>query len=168
MAADRIIKWTTAGAAIGVAAIASYKHPYALVRAHGEAGLAGLPVSLTTDALIYATSIVMPDSARRKVPVPALAKWLLGLGDSPQRLRPTWRTAQATAWQVPQRPASRSRAPGGMPGDQVGCAAGISHRGRRPDALVAGLGVARVRRWCAYRVPADDRGRVRADAIPGT
>jgi hypothetical protein len=81
MAADRIIKWATAGAVIGVATIASYKHRYALVRAHGEAGLAGLPVSLTTDALIYATSIAMPDPARRKVPVPALAKWLLGLGD---------------------------------------------------------------------------------------
>ena len=31
------------------------------------------------DGLIYATSIVMPDSARRKVPVPALARWLPGL-----------------------------------------------------------------------------------------
>jgi RAMA domain-containing protein len=64
MAADRIIQWTTAGAVIGVAAIASYMHPYALARAHGEAGLAGLPVSLTTDALIYATSIAMPDPGR--------------------------------------------------------------------------------------------------------
>lgn len=32
------------------------------------------------DRPIYATSIVMPHSARRKVPVPALARWLLGLG----------------------------------------------------------------------------------------
>ena len=32
------------------------------------------------DGLIYVTSIVMPDSARRKVPVRALARWLLGLG----------------------------------------------------------------------------------------
>jgi hypothetical protein len=60
MAADRVIRWTTAGAVIGVAAMASYEHPYALVRAHGEAGLAGRPVSLTTDGLTYATSIVMP------------------------------------------------------------------------------------------------------------
>jgi hypothetical protein len=31
------------------------------------------------DGLIYASSMVMLDSARRKVPVPALARWFLGL-----------------------------------------------------------------------------------------
>ncbi len=39
--ADRIIRWSTAGALAGVAAvatIASNEHAYALVRAHGEAG----------------------------------------------------------------------------------------------------------------------------------
>ena len=35
---------------------------------------------LTVDGLIYASSMVMLDSARRKVPVPPLARWLLGLG----------------------------------------------------------------------------------------
>jgi hypothetical protein len=35
---------------------------------------------LTVDGLIYASSMVMLDSARRKMPVPALAQWLLGLG----------------------------------------------------------------------------------------
>ena len=35
---------------------------------------------LTVDGLIYASSMVMLDCARRKVPVPALARWLLGLG----------------------------------------------------------------------------------------
>src|SRR5580693_5340343 len=82
-AADRIIRWTTAGAVIGVAAVAaaaSYEHAYALVRAHGEAGWTGRVVPLTVDGLIYASSMVMLDSARRKVPVPALARWLLGLG----------------------------------------------------------------------------------------
>src|ERR1700734_946591 len=82
-AADRIIRWTTAGAVIGVAvvaAVASYEHAYALVRAHGEAGWTGRLVPLTVDGLIYASSMVMLDSARRKVPVPALARWLLGLG----------------------------------------------------------------------------------------
>jgi hypothetical protein len=78
--ADRVIRRTTAGAVVGVAAMASYEHAHALVRAHGEAGRTGRPVSLTMDGLIYATSIVMLDSARRKVPVPALARWLLGLG----------------------------------------------------------------------------------------
>jgi Protein of unknown function (DUF2637) len=33
-----------------------------------------------TDGLICASSMVMLDSARRKAPVPALARWLLGLG----------------------------------------------------------------------------------------
>jgi hypothetical protein len=31
------------------------------------------------DGLIYASSMVMLDSARRAPPVPALARWLLGL-----------------------------------------------------------------------------------------
>jgi len=82
-AADRIIRWTTAGAVVGVAAVAavaSYEHAYALVRAHGEAGWTGRLIPLTVDGLIYASSMVMLDSARRKVPVPALARWLLGLG----------------------------------------------------------------------------------------
>ena len=35
---------------------------------------------LTVDGLIYASSMVMLDSARRKVPVPPLARWLLSLG----------------------------------------------------------------------------------------
>ena len=60
--------------------MASYEHAHALVRAHGEAGRTGRPVPLTMDGLIYVTSIVMLDSARRKVPVRALASWLLGLG----------------------------------------------------------------------------------------
>ncbi len=37
----QIIRWPTAGAVIGVAAVAavaSYEHAYALVRAHGESG----------------------------------------------------------------------------------------------------------------------------------
>jgi hypothetical protein len=34
----------------------------------------------TVDGLIYASSMVMLDSARRNRPVPSLARWLLGLG----------------------------------------------------------------------------------------
>jgi Protein of unknown function (DUF2637) len=82
-AADRIIRWSTAGAVVGVAAVAavaSYEHAYDLVRAHGEAGWTARLVPLTVDGLIYASSMVMLDSARRKAPVPALARWLLGLG----------------------------------------------------------------------------------------
>jgi hypothetical protein len=37
-------------------------------------------VLITGDGLIYASSMVMLDSERRKEPVPMLARWLLGLG----------------------------------------------------------------------------------------
>jgi Protein of unknown function (DUF2637) len=50
------------------------------VRAHGEAGWTARLVPLTVDGLIYASSMVMLDSARRKTPVPPLARWLLSLG----------------------------------------------------------------------------------------
>jgi hypothetical protein len=83
MAADRVIRWTTAGAVLGVAAVASvasYEHAYAVVSMHGEAGWTGRLVPLTVDGLVYASSMVMLDSARRKVAVPGLARWLLGLG----------------------------------------------------------------------------------------
>ena len=81
--ADRVIRWSTAGAVVGVeavAAVASYEHAYDLVRAHGESGWTAHMVPLTVDGLIYASSMVMLDSPRRKSPVPALARWLLGLG----------------------------------------------------------------------------------------
>jgi hypothetical protein len=83
MMIDRVIKWTTAGAVLGVAvvaAVASYDHGYDLVRMHGESGWTARLVPLTVDGLIYASSMVMLDSARCRAPVPALARWLLGLG----------------------------------------------------------------------------------------
>ena len=49
-----------------VAAVASYEDAYALVRAHGEARWTSRLVPLTVDGLIYASSMVMLDSARRK------------------------------------------------------------------------------------------------------
>jgi len=80
---ENVIRWSTAGGVLGVAAVAavtSYGHAYALVRGHGEVGWTGGLMPLTVDGLIYASSMVMLDSARRKTPVPALARWLLGLG----------------------------------------------------------------------------------------
>src|SRR3984957_9969725 len=82
-AADGIIRWTTAGAVVGVAAVAavaSYEHAYALVRAYGEAGSTGRLVPLTVDGMIYASSMAMLDWGRRCVRVPALARWPLRLG----------------------------------------------------------------------------------------
>jgi hypothetical protein len=63
-----------------VAAVVSYEHASALVRAHGESGWTGRLIPLTVDGLIYASSMVILDSARRGLRVPALARWLLGLG----------------------------------------------------------------------------------------
>jgi hypothetical protein len=80
---DKAIRWSTAAAVIGVAAVAavvSYEHAYALVHAHGETGWTAHLIPLTVDGLIWASSMVMLDSARRGVRVPALARWLLGLG----------------------------------------------------------------------------------------
>ena len=59
---------------VAVAAVASYGHAYALVRAYGEAGWTARLVPFTVDGLIYASSMVVLDSARRKMPVPALAQ----------------------------------------------------------------------------------------------
>lgn len=63
-----------------VAAVASHEHAYALVRSHGEAGWSARLIPVTVDGLIYASSMVMLDSARREAPLPALARWLLVLG----------------------------------------------------------------------------------------
>jgi hypothetical protein len=49
---DRIIRWSTALAVLGVAAVAavvSYQHASALVRAHGESGWTGCLIPLTVD-----------------------------------------------------------------------------------------------------------------------
>ena len=81
--ADRVIRWSTGLAVLGVAGIAavvSYEHARALVRAHGESGWTGRLIQLTVDGLLYASSMVMLDAARRGARVPALARWLLGLG----------------------------------------------------------------------------------------
>jgi hypothetical protein len=83
------------GGGRGVAAVASYEHAYALVRAHGEIGWVGRMVPLTVDGLIYASSMVMLDAARRRTPVPVLAggcwAWV-----SRRLWRPTWPMAWAT------------------------------------------------------------------------
>lgn len=83
MRMDRLIRWSTAAAVIcvaTVAAVVSYDHAYALVRAYGEAGWTARLVPLTVDGLIFASSMVLLHSARHRTRVPRLARWLLGLG----------------------------------------------------------------------------------------
>ena len=80
---DRAIRLSTAAAVLAVAGIAayvSYWHAYAVVRAHGEAGITARLEPATIDGLVYASSMVVLYAARHRVPVPSLARWLLGLG----------------------------------------------------------------------------------------
>jgi Protein of unknown function (DUF2637) len=80
---DRAIRLSTAAAVLGVAGIAayvSYWHAYAVVRAHGESGVTARLVPATIDGLVYASSMVILYAARHRMPVPSLARWLLGLG----------------------------------------------------------------------------------------
>ena len=80
---DRAICLSTAAAVLAVAGIAayvSYWHAYAVVRAHGETGITARLEPATIDGLVYASSMVVLYAARHQVPVPSLARWLLGLG----------------------------------------------------------------------------------------
>ena len=80
---DRAIRLSTAVAVLAVAGIAVYvkdRHSYAVVRAHGETGITARLQPATIDGLLYASSMVVLSAARHRVPVPALARWLLGLG----------------------------------------------------------------------------------------
>jgi hypothetical protein len=80
---DRATRLSTAAAVLAVAGIAayiSYWHAYAVVRAHGETGITARLEPATIDGLVYASSMVVLYAARHRVPVPSLARWLLGLG----------------------------------------------------------------------------------------
>jgi hypothetical protein len=80
---DRVIRVSTAVAVLavaGVAAYVSYWHAYAVVRAHGGSGITARLEPATIDGLVYASSMVVLYAARHRLPVPFLARWLLGLG----------------------------------------------------------------------------------------
>jgi Protein of unknown function (DUF2637) len=80
---DRSIRLSTAAAVLAVAGIAayvSYWHAYAVVRAYGESGITARLEPAAIDGLVYASSMVILYAARHRVPVPCLARWLLGLG----------------------------------------------------------------------------------------
>ena len=80
---DRAIRVSSAIAVLAVAGIAayvSYWHAYAVVCAHGETGITARLEPATIDGLVYASSMVNLYAARHRLPVPALARWLLALG----------------------------------------------------------------------------------------
>ena len=70
---DDVSRGRVAGVA-AVAAVASHGRAYVLVRAHGEVGWTARLVPLTVDGLTYASSVVVLDAARRKIPLPARAR----------------------------------------------------------------------------------------------
>lgn len=82
-AADRAIRVSTMVAVLGVAGVAayvSYWHAYEVVRVHGETGVTARVEPATIDGLVYCSSMVVLYAARHQLRVPALARWLLGLG----------------------------------------------------------------------------------------
>ena len=97
---DRAIRLSTAAAVLAVAGIAayfSYWHAYAVVRAHGETRITARLEPATIDGLVYASSMVVPYAVRHRVPVPSLARWLLGLG-SRRPSRRIWPRVGPTVW----------------------------------------------------------------------
>jgi hypothetical protein len=126
MTTEHVIRWSTAGAVLGVAAVAavaSYEHAYDLVRMNGESGWTARMVPLMVDGLIYASSMVLLDSARRKTVVPVLARGLLKLysgvniatdgtlASSRSTCWPPRRLALADAWTAPTCPEGTSKCP---------------------------------------------------------
>jgi len=61
-------------------AIVSYSHIFTLGHAHGQDGTAARLLPLSVDGLIAAASLVMLHAARRKLPVPRLARAMLVTG----------------------------------------------------------------------------------------
>jgi hypothetical protein len=80
---DTVIRVLAAAVVLAVAAFAaivSYSHIFELGSHHGQDGTAARLLPLSVDGLIAAASLVMLHAARRKLPVPQLARWMLGLG----------------------------------------------------------------------------------------
>jgi hypothetical protein len=119
--ADRVIAWSTALTVTGVAAVVTQERSTRLTlcerTANGrESGL----TPLTVDGLIYASSMVVLDSARRSMPLPVLARCLLGQGaSSPGVRRASWGGSGSRRESLGACPV-RLGGGGGDPGDLVG------------------------------------------------
>ncbi|MEU7861231.1 DUF2637 domain-containing protein [Nonomuraea sp. NPDC049141] len=78
-----MIRWSTTIVVVllaAVAAVVSYRHAFEVVVANGESGFTAVLVPLTIDGLIFASSMVLLDAARRGLKVPKLARFTLALG----------------------------------------------------------------------------------------
>jgi hypothetical protein len=77
------IRWATAATVVGlggVAAVVSFRHALEVVQDHGETRDTAMLYPLTIDGLVFASSMVLLDAARRGEKAPTLAKWTLGIG----------------------------------------------------------------------------------------
>lgn len=82
---ERAIKWSTIASVAVVALVAasvSYRHALQVVGHHGETGWLDAVYPLTVDGLIYASSMVLLNDARRRLRPHWLAYAALGLGIS--------------------------------------------------------------------------------------
>ncbi|MCW2943023.1 MAG: hypothetical protein JWN00_6008 [Actinomycetia bacterium] len=83
MNADKLTRVTAVLAAVAVTAVAamiSYEHTVDVVTRHGAAGLTGHLYSVVIDGPIVVASMVIADSARRRIPAGALAWMMLAAG----------------------------------------------------------------------------------------
>jgi hypothetical protein len=83
MNADKLTRITAVLAAVAVTAVAamiSYEHTVDVVTRHGAAGLTGHLYSVVIDGPIVVASMVIADSARRRIPAGALAWVMLAAG----------------------------------------------------------------------------------------
>jgi Protein of unknown function (DUF2637) len=78
-----LIQWSAAAALVlgaGVVGFISYGHAVAVVKWAGEHGAVAYLYPVTIDGLIYVSSMVMLDAARRRERAPGIARALLLLG----------------------------------------------------------------------------------------
>jgi hypothetical protein len=83
---DRVIRWPTAAAVIGVAAVVSCEDAYALVQVHGETGRTARFIPLTVDGLTWAS----PWSCSIQITALPPGALAIGYGDDDPRVYP-WR-----------------------------------------------------------------------------
>ena len=78
----RVLTWArvTVVALAGIAAVVSFSHAYDVVRAHGETGLTATLTPLTIDGMVFVSSLVLLEAAKRQAKAPLLAWFTLLFG----------------------------------------------------------------------------------------
>ena len=168
-AADRVIRWSTAMAVLGVAAVAavpSYEHAYDLVRAHGEAGWTARLVAADGGR---ADLRKFEGDARLRAPqgagsrASAVAPGRRDRGDGP---RSRWSARTSSSWRWFVVPGSR-RTPRPRPGAKVircrrgrrSCSPGSSRRTGFPRCAPNSTSDNPGHKGCEPTSPTEQQGR---------